>query len=105
MPKSPLKHRYQIQLAKSKDGLVWRKYKLHGLSLSDNENSQSRPCIIKYDNKYHMWYSSKITKSKKPACKGKRVLEVVGFARINGCKSVNESGLKLIIFLLLETPN
>lgn len=61
---SEFKHTYQIEIAISKDGYIWESKKIEGLELAEDENCQARPYIIKYANKYHMWYSSKVTKNK-----------------------------------------
>lgn len=52
------KHSYHIKYAESVDGICWRKTGLVCIDfISEDEYAISRPCVVKDDNIYRMWYS------------------------------------------------
>lgn len=51
-------HRYHIKYAESKDGINWRRTGHVCIDFQDeSEYAISRPCVIKENNLYKMWYS------------------------------------------------
>lgn len=56
--KSELKHYYHIKYAESEDGIDWiRKGKIAIDFKNELEYAIARPCVIKEENIYKMWYS------------------------------------------------
>jgi hypothetical protein len=49
---------YHIKYAESTDGIQWQRNGLVCIDLLDGERNVSRPCVIKEDGLYRMWYSS-----------------------------------------------
>ncbi len=63
--------RYNIKLAKSKDGFVWEQTGIVCIDLkSDDETALGRPCVLKENGIYKMWYSYK----------GKQTTYLIGYA-------------------------
>lgn len=53
-----LRHFYHIKYAESSDGINWRRSGIICIDFeSTDEYAISRPCVIKEDNLYKMWYS------------------------------------------------
>jgi len=53
--------RYNIKYAESNDGINWKREGHICIDyLSDNETALARPCVIKENNLYKMWFSYKI---------------------------------------------
>ncbi len=53
-----LKHYYHIKYAESKDGLNWERKGIVCIDFkSDDEYAISRPCVLKDNDIYKMWYS------------------------------------------------
>ena len=52
-----LKSCYHIKYAESKDGIHWVRSGLICLDLEEGESNIARPCVIKDDGIYKMWYS------------------------------------------------
>ena len=53
-----LEARYSLRAADSQDGMNWRARPGLALEFSDqDEGGLTRPAILKYGNRYHMWYS------------------------------------------------
>ncbi len=50
-------YRFELRLAKSTDGLHWKKTYQNCLLLTDEERSVARPCVIYEKETFHMWYS------------------------------------------------
>jgi hypothetical protein len=58
MEKNRPKHYYHIKYAESKDGLSWKNAGVVCIDFkSKDEYALSRPCVIKEDGFYKMWYS------------------------------------------------
>jgi len=56
--KKEQKHYYNIKYACSNDGINWMKFGQICIDYKDStEYSIAKPSVIKYNNKYHMWYS------------------------------------------------
>lgn len=52
------KHKYHVKYAESKDGINWERRGLVCIDFkSDNEYAIARPCVLKEDGIYKMWYS------------------------------------------------
>lgn len=52
--------RYNIKYAESKDGLKWDRKQIICIDFkNDSENALARPCVIKNNNLYKMWFSYK----------------------------------------------
>lgn len=52
---------YNIKYAESDDGIRWRQGGQIALELGGEETALARPCIVKEDNVFRMWYSFKTT--------------------------------------------
>jgi hypothetical protein len=51
-------HRYHIRYAESDDGIMWRRYGRVSIDFADDsEYAMSRPCIVRDDNGYRMWFA------------------------------------------------
>lgn len=51
---------YVIKYAESEDGINWTPKDHIAIGIEeDNEYAIARPCVVKVDGKYHMWYSYK----------------------------------------------
>jgi hypothetical protein len=54
------RHRYHIKYAESADGLEWRREGLVAVDFaSEDEYAISRPCVVKDEDRYRMWFSSR----------------------------------------------
>lgn len=51
--------RYNIRYAESKDGINWIRKGVVCIDLKTNENALARPCVLKENGLYKMWYSYK----------------------------------------------
>jgi len=51
--------RYNIKYAESKDGIKWDRKGVVCIDLKTDENALARPCVLKEDGIYKMWYSYK----------------------------------------------
>lgn len=52
------KHYYNIKYAESEDGIHWIKNKKICINFKDgSEYAIAKPCVLKFENKYLMWYS------------------------------------------------
>lgn len=52
------RHYYNIKYAESEDGIHWTKNKKKCIDFEDNsEYAIAKPCVLKWKNKYLMWYS------------------------------------------------
>lgn len=52
------RHRYHIKYAESEDGISWTRNGVVAIDFdSENEHAISRPCVLKEDGLYKMWYS------------------------------------------------
>ncbi|MFA5974933.1 MAG: hypothetical protein WC859_02055 [Elusimicrobiota bacterium] len=52
--------RYNIQYAESKDGMNWERNRTVCIDFADsNENALARPCVVKENGLYKMWFSHK----------------------------------------------
>ena len=52
--------RYNIKIAISKNGKDWERLNKTAINFKNkNENALARPCVIKLENKYFMWFSNK----------------------------------------------
>tara|TARA_R100001126_G_scaffold38692_1_gene21458 strand:- start:2040 stop:2924 length:885 start_codon:yes stop_codon:yes gene_type:complete len=51
--------RYNIKFASSDDGVNWQRDGLVAIDLKHNETALARPCVIKSDEKYEMYFSFK----------------------------------------------
>ena len=51
--------RYDIKYAESRDGFKWDRKGVVCVGLKPNENALARPCVLKEDGIYKMWYSYK----------------------------------------------
>lgn len=53
-----VQHKYHIKYAESHDGINWQRDGRVAIDFADDsEYAISRPCIIKGENGYHMWFS------------------------------------------------
>jgi predicted GH43/DUF377 family glycosyl hydrolase len=53
-------HRYHIKYAESEDGVQWRRDGLVCIDFrDDDEYAFSRPCVVKDDDRYRMWFSAR----------------------------------------------
>jgi hypothetical protein len=53
-------HRYHIKYAESVDGLDWERGGLVSVDFAnEDEYAMSRPCVVKDDDRYRMWFSSR----------------------------------------------
>jgi hypothetical protein len=51
-------HRYHIRYAESEDGIVWRRDGRVSIDFADDsEYAMSRPCVIRDDDCYRMWFA------------------------------------------------
>lgn len=51
-------HRYHIKYAESRDGIDWERHGLVAIDYADDQElAISRPCVIRDQNKWRMWYS------------------------------------------------
>ena len=50
---------YDLKLAKSKDFYNWKSTGKKVISLEKGESNISAPCVVKFGNKLHMWFSVK----------------------------------------------
>lgn len=58
MEDGKLKHYYHLRYAESDDGLSWRRSGRVAIDFADSEEyAIARPCVIKTDVGYRMWYS------------------------------------------------
>jgi hypothetical protein len=48
---------YHIKYAESKDGILWERNGLVCIELLSGERNIARPCVVKHNNTYEMWYS------------------------------------------------
>lgn len=56
--KENIKHYYHIKYAESLDGINWKRDGVICIDFKDdNEYAISRPCVLKINGIYHMWYS------------------------------------------------
>lgn len=55
--KGTLHSYYHIKYAESKDGLRWERNGLVCIQLREGERNVARPCVIREDGMYKMWYS------------------------------------------------
>jgi hypothetical protein len=54
------KHRYHVKYAESDDGVNWRRPGLVSIDFRDEtEYAIARPCVLKEDGLYRMWFSSR----------------------------------------------
>jgi hypothetical protein len=53
------KHWYHVKYAESRDGLTWRRTGRVCISNTSDEYAIARPCVIKDDDAYRMWYCSR----------------------------------------------
>jgi hypothetical protein len=54
------RHRYHVKYAESVDGLFWRREGHVCIDfLNEREYAIARPCVVRDDDKYRMWYSSR----------------------------------------------
>lgn len=54
------RHRYHVKYAESADGIAWRPTGLVCIDYRDeDETAIARPCVIKDDDLYRMWYCSR----------------------------------------------
>ena len=53
------RHRYHVRYAESDDGLEWRREGLVALDYVDGEHAISRPCVVREDGRYVMWFASR----------------------------------------------
>ena len=51
------RHRYHIKYAESQDGLVWQRGGHVCIALRNDEYAIGRPCVIRDETGYRMWYS------------------------------------------------
>jgi predicted GH43/DUF377 family glycosyl hydrolase len=52
------KHYYNIKYAESEDGIQWKRYSKICINFKHNsEYAISKPCVLKWENTYLMWYS------------------------------------------------
>ncbi|MBT4512411.1 MAG: hypothetical protein HOC20_09420 [Chloroflexi bacterium] len=51
--------RYNIKYAESKDGITWNRSGLTCIDFKGKENALARPCVLKENSIYRMWYSYK----------------------------------------------
>jgi hypothetical protein len=53
-------HRYHIRYAESEDGIAWRRDGTVCIDFAnDSEYAMSRPCVIRDDDRYRMWFSAR----------------------------------------------
>jgi len=53
-------HRYHIRYAESEDGVVWLRDGRVSIDFADaSEYAMSRPCVVKDDDCYRMWFSAR----------------------------------------------
>jgi hypothetical protein len=53
-------HRYHVKYAESRDGLSWERTGIVCVDFeSDAEYAISRPCVVRDDDRYRMWFSSR----------------------------------------------
>jgi hypothetical protein len=52
-------HRYHVRYAESDDGLSWRREGIVALELEEGEHAISRPCVVRDDGRYTMWFASR----------------------------------------------
>ena len=51
--------RYNIKYARSQDGKIWQRHGHICIDFKKGENALARPCVLKEDGIYKMWYSYK----------------------------------------------
>jgi hypothetical protein len=51
--------RYNIQIGFSEDGKTWQRDGLVAIDFVEGENALARPYVVKEENAYRMWFSSK----------------------------------------------
>ncbi len=51
-----IKSKYDIKLAKSKDGINWKKTGISSIKLKKHDTNIARVCVIKRDKYYEAWY-------------------------------------------------
>ncbi len=51
--------KYNIKYARSKDGIKWKREGLVCIDLLPHEHALARPCVLKEDGIYKMWFSCK----------------------------------------------
>jgi hypothetical protein len=53
-------HRYHIRYAESRDGIAWRREGHVSINFAnDGEYAMSRPCVVRDDDCYRMWFSAR----------------------------------------------
>jgi len=51
------RHYYNIRFAESEDGISWRRDGHVCIDFGEGEYALARPCVVKDDDRYRMWYS------------------------------------------------